>query len=572
MNEKDNRISIRLVLAIVISFAASACNDANVGTGIQWADICSEASGKVLYNGVIHTMDADNSVVSSVRFQNNLITGVSNGDEDTLGVDGDCRIDLSGRTAIPGLIDNHSHVIGRGLKPGHMAYAMDSVRSWDEAVALLEKQIEVENIPLPEEGTVGTQDNFVTVIGAITPGQFAEGALPSFETLNQIDHPVYLEAAFRGGTQTNSAGVDYFREHGLPVSDDGVVDIGSGTNNFAFFNSIAAQQLRSEQTEEDRADGVLGVQAWAASLGMTMSLSDGGSAVQQIAEGGAVMRVRGLYGGPNLEALENEITDVNNTPRNEMYRDYAIGEFIDGGGVRFPTEVEDVVNEETFIPKINLARSLGATVFQHTLSPIESDGYLTAFESSSEDLTPLRWHLGHVPLLTTRSMDRLEALNGGAVAAYFSYSSQEPTAPPPFKALFDHDVRSGLGSDGGNVAIINPWLGIYHITTGLDDTGAVVFEDVLTVEEAIRWMTINNAWFSFDEENLGSIEEGKLADVAILSDDVFGMEDLGNLRDVKSVLTIMDGKIVYSDNSVITCANADTYGEWFPRSSEEVCQ
>ncbi len=569
MNKKNNRVSIRFALAVVIAFAASGCNEAN---GIQWVDICSEASGTVLYNGVIHTMDADNSVVSSVRLQNDLITGVSNGDEETLGVDGDGRIDLSGRTAIPGLIDNHSHVIGRDLKPGHMVYAMDSARSWDEAVALLQKRITVENIPLPEAGTVGTQENFVTVIGAITPGQFAEGALPSFETLNQFDHPIYLESAFAGGTQTNSAGIDYFREHGLPVSDDGVVDIGADTNRFAFFNSIAVQQLRSEQTEQDRVDGVLGVQAWAASLGMTMSLSDGGTEVQQIADNGAVMRVRGLYGGPNLEALETTITDLNNTPRNEMYRDYAIGEFIDGGGVRFPTEVEDVVNEETFIPKINLAGSLGATVFQHTLSPIESDGYLTAFESSSEDLTPLRWHLGHVPLLTTRSMDRLEALNGGAVAAYFSYSSQEPTAPPPFKAIFDHDVRSGLGSDGGNVAIINPWLGIYHITTGLADTGDVVFEDVLTVEEAIRWMTIDNAWFSFDEENLGSIEEGKLADVAVLSDDVFETEDGGDLRDVKSVLTIMDGKIVYSDNSVITCANADTYGEWFPRSSGEACQ
>jgi len=565
--------TIRLTLVVAISFAASACNDmANVSSAIQWADSCSEASGIVLYNGMIHTMDASNSVVSSVRLQNNLITAVGNQDEETLGVDGDCRIDLSGRTAIPGLIDNHSHIIGRGLKPGHMVYAMDSARSWDDAVSLIQKQITVDNIPLPAEGTVGTQDNFLTVIGAITPGQFSEGALPSFETLNQFDHPIYLESAFTGGTQTNSAGIDYFRAHGLPVSDDGVVDIGASTNNFAFFNSIAARQLRSEQTDDDRVNGVIGVQAWAASLGMTMSLSDGGSEVQRINDSGAIMRVRSLYGGEGLEELESAIIDLNNTPGNEMYRNYAIGEFIDGGGVRFPTTVEEVVNEETYIPKLNLAASLGATVFQHTLSPLESDGYLRAFEASSEDLTNLRWHLGHVPLLTTRSMDRLQALNGGAVAAYFSYSSEEPTAPPPFKALFDHDVHSGLGSDGGNVAIINPWLGIYHVTTGLDDTGAVVFEELLTVEEAIQMMTVNNAWFSFDEEKLGSIEEGKLADLAVLSDDVFEMEDLGNLRDVKSVLTIMDGKIVYSDNSVVTCANANTYGEWFPRSSEEVCE
>jgi len=159
----------------------------------------------------------------------------------------------------------------------------------------------------------------------------------------------------------------------------------------------------------------------------------------------------------------------------------------------------------------------------------------------------------------------------GVEPSRLSYSSEEPSPPPPFKALFEHDVRSGLGSDGGNVAIINPWLGIYHVTTGLDDTGAVVFDEVLTVEEAIQMMTIDNAWFSFDEENLGSLEVGKLADLAVLSDDVFNMEDSGRLRDVKSVLTIMNGRIVYSDNSVVACANANTYSEWFPRSSEELC-
>jgi hypothetical protein len=500
------------------------------------------------------------------------MVNVTNQNEQALGVDGDCKIDLSGRTAIPGLIDNHSHIIGRGLKPGHMIYAMDSARSWEDAVSLLQKQIALDNIPLPAPGTVGTQDNFLTVFGAITPGQFAEGALPDFETLNQFDHPVYIEAPFTGGTQTNSAGINYFREHGVPVSDDGVVDIGASTNRFAFFNSIAARQLRSEQTDGDRVNGVIGVQAWAASLGITMSLSDGGTEVQQIADSGAVMRVRSLYGGGPLEALESEITDLNNNPGNDMSRNYAIGEFIDSTGTFFPATLEDVVNEETFIPKINLAAKLGATVFQHTLSPMESDGYLTAFESSSEDLTALRWHLAHVPLLTTKSMDRLHALNGGAVAAYFSYSSEEPTAPPPFKALFEHDVHSGLGSDGGSVAIINPWLGIYHVTTGLDDTGTVVFEETMTVDQALQMMTIKNAWFSFDEENLGSIETGKLADLAVLSDNVFEMEDLANLRNVKSALTIMDGKIVYSDNSVVTCANANSYGEWFSRSSEGACR
>lgn len=165
-------------------------------SGIQWADNCNNASGMVLFNGDFHTMDANKSSANSVRLQDNLIKVVSQEDAEAIGVDGDCKIDLAGRTVIPGLIENHNHILHRGTKPGHMVFNMDSARTWSDALELIKKQIDLDNIPLPEEGTVGTQDNFVTVIGAISPGQFAEGDLPDFETLNQIAHPVYIEGSY----------------------------------------------------------------------------------------------------------------------------------------------------------------------------------------------------------------------------------------------------------------------------------------------------------------------------------------------------------------------------------------
>ena len=575
-----HRELIRSVIAVSISLALAACtggdSDSTDIGNVLWVDSCSEAVGIVLYGGNIHTMDADNSIVSSVRLLNGRIDLAGNEDEEAIGVDGDCKIDLAGHTVIPGLIDNHNHILGRGSKPGHMAFDMDSASSWSEAVDVLRKKIEEDDISLPEEGTVGTQHNFVTAIGAISPGQFAEGGFPSFETLNQIDHPVYIEGALGSGNQTNSAGIAYFRSRGLTVSDDGVVDNSSGQS---LFNSPARMSLASEQTPEDRLNQVIAVQGWAASVGITMSMTfDAPDIAQRIFENGdALMRIRAEHGGGSLDQLERDIIDANNAPGNDMFRIYAIGEFLDRVPTSFgATSAEQVVNEATFSPKADLAAELGATVHQHSLQELETDAYLTAFELANDnrDIRALRWQLAHVPLMTTESMDRLHALGGGAVPATFSYSSWEPSPPMPYKALYEHDVHSGIGSDGGNVATINPWLGIYHLTTGLDDAGEVVFSEseTLTVNEAIELMTIRNAWFSFDEEALGSIEEGKLADLVVLTDDIFGLEELGSLRDVKSALTILNGRIVYSDNSVVTCTNANTFGEWFPRSGQETCE
>ena len=65
-------------------------------------------------------------------------------------------------------------------------------------------------------------------------------------------------------------------------------------------------------------------------------------------------------------------------------------------------------------------------------------------------------------------------------------------------------------------------------------------------EDALRMMTIDAAWLSFDENNRGSIEVGKLADLAILSDDLL-MCDEEQIKDIRAVTTIVGGKVVHED-------------------------
>ncbi len=116
-----------------------------------------------------------------------------------------------------------------------------------------------------------------------------------------------------------------------------------------------------------------------------------------------------------------------------------------------------------------------------------------------------------------------------------------------FRSLLDQGARLTFGSDW-TVAPINPLLGVYAAVTRrtLDDRNphGWVPEEKISVEEAMKSYTINNAYASFDESRKGSLETGKLADVVVLDRDIFAIPPFQIPR--ASVLyTIVGGKIVY---------------------------
>jgi predicted amidohydrolase YtcJ len=82
------------------------------------------------------------------------------------------------------------------------------------------------------------------------------------------------------------------------------------------------------------------------------------------------------------------------------------------------------------------------------------------------------------------------------------------------------------------------------VNAELGDERRVSPEQTLTRAEALRCATHNNAFLTFDEDRKGSLEPGKLADMAVLSADPLTVEEVG-IRDVKSLMTMVGGKIVY---------------------------
>jgi predicted amidohydrolase YtcJ len=137
----------------------------------------------ILRTGRFTTLDRSNPIASAVATTNGVFTAVGR-EEDVMPLAGPTTriIDLKGRRALPGLIDNHLHIIRGGLN-FNMELRWDGVRSLADAMAMLKRQVAI--TPPPQ---------WVRVVGGFTAHQFVEKRLPSIEELNAVapDTPVFL--------------------------------------------------------------------------------------------------------------------------------------------------------------------------------------------------------------------------------------------------------------------------------------------------------------------------------------------------------------------------------------------
>ncbi len=119
-----------------------------------------------------------------------------------------------------------------------------------------------------------------------------------------------------------------------------------------------------------------------------------------------------------------------------------------------------------------------------------------------------------------------------------------------FKSMLNSGIKLCFGSDFPVVSL-NPMLGIYSAvtrrTSDRKNHDGWVSNEKISVEEAIKCYTINNAYAAFEEGIKGSIEPGKLADMVVLDENILSI-DHEKIKDVKVKMTILDGEIIYSNN------------------------
>lgn len=128
----------------------------------------------------------------------------------------------------------------------------------------------------------------------------------------------------------------------------------------------------------------------------------------------------------------------------------------------------------------------------------------------------------------------------------------------PYKSLIDAGVIVNGGSDHmvkqdatTSINPYNPFLAIYTVVSRTTEHGMVIMSsEAISREEALKIYTINNAYDSFEESLKGSIEPGKLADMAVLTNDLLTCS-VDQIKNIKSDLTLLGGRVVYSSGKVI---------------------
>jgi predicted amidohydrolase YtcJ len=116
---------------------------------------------------------------------------------------------------------------------------------------------------------------------------------------------------------------------------------------------------------------------------------------------------------------------------------------------------------------------------------------------------------------------------------------------PFFPRIVASGIPAGLHEDGVHIAPHNPWFALHYATTGLNYDGLQINPgQQITRQQALHAYTRGGAWYLNRENDLGSIEEGKLADLVVLDKDYFKVSD-EQMRNIRPVLTIIDGKVAY---------------------------
>jgi hypothetical protein len=219
-----------------------------------------------------------------------------------------------------------------------------------------------------------------------------------------------------------------------------------------------------------------------------------------------------------------------------LYRPAGFGERV-GGTDTMSDQLE---------PTARAIARYGWLLQQHSISSEENAFHLDIFERISRDypINALHWGLIHLQEISEGDLQRLATLGAGASAQTWTYLSA--SGGPPFRRIVDAGIPAAVGTDSTNVSALDPWLTLYYMTTGRNLAGELTNDgQQISRLEALGLYTQGAAWFSFDQDAIGSFDPGKLADLAVLSHDYLTAAEQ-DLRRIESVLTLVGGRVVHA--------------------------
>ncbi len=546
----------RVGLALVLGCALSA--------------FAADQADVILHNGKIITVDDRFTITQAVAIKGERVMAVGrNADIGKLAGPGTRRIDLKGKTVIPGLIDNHAHFM-RATEYWHREIRLDGVTSRKQALEMIARKA--------HESKPG---EWVVALGGWSIEQFADGrrgftkaeldvAAPNNPVALQLIYfRIYLNSAglralgIDASTPNMPGGAIVKDANGEPT---GVLNGGGAVRTtLAKLGEVALERMTANARVLLSDLNRMGITAYQDQGGRSFAprYFEPMRALWKNRE----LTVRVFYNvwqepesAQDVDALLPKIKEMKPFQGDDWFDNTGYGET-----VYFPLHDSTLVaTTQPSAPNMAQWRRVAQAVADkgmHLNVHAQLRGSIERFLTEIEDINKvkpikgLRWTFSHVDQLEPQDLDRLRRLG-----MYLQIHSR-PTiqgvlfqdvygdrayAMPPFKLVQDSGIPWGLGSDATAVTPSNPFYTLWFAVTGRMLGGFKVNTQTITREQALIAHTRSNAYFLFQEANLGALQKGKYADLLVLDRDYLTVP-ADSIKDIKPLLTMVGGRIVFED-------------------------
>ena len=512
------------------------------------APAAAQAVDTILVNGKIVTVDAQSSIRSALAIRGGRIAA--------LGADADIRrlagpatrvIDLQGRTVIPGLIDSHMHATRAAL-------SFSTEVNWIGASSLAEGFNRLHEASLKARPGAW----LIVVTPQATLDAFKEHRRPTQAELVAAapNHPVYVQLGYGWAMMTPLA------LKALNInSADGVVT----SNIIELFDRLP------KPTFDEQVEGTKAFFRELNRLGLTGVVDPGGNNVTP-REYQALFKVWrdhqltlrvayslcGMTDGSEFAEYQNYLAMMPQGFGDDMLHFNGIGERITwamNGINGIPPEADKAKYYEI----VRWAAQRGLTVTMHWNTEKNVDQLLGIWERVNKEfpIAPLRWTIAHLNDASPQTLQRMKALGVGWTVQDAMYNSSDDVVKregaatvrrePPVVTGSRIGVVIGAGTDAHRVSTYNPFTVLQWFLDGKNASGTVLRgpEETPSRADALRLYTAGSAWVSHDEDVRGSLEVGKLADLAVLSKDYMTVP-VDQIGGIESLLTMVGGRVVYT--------------------------